>query len=243
MKKRLTQWISAGTMSLLLCACGGKGVADGDYAGAFQVFAQDQLKAKTWTLTADENLSTNQINSIQVEVIGRVTVADSLELARQDAASLYNATAESLKLAMDEAERNYNLDAQAQFAYRKEYEKEMKKLQAAHGNDRNYASKINSYKEKIASMPKDMDAYMKFDKARGYSYVRLFEEAQKRYQDFTAVSLEDYTNNATAQYANRDTTDVLAVMGLVSFVTPTGEQAVIALFNESPTFVQEIVTE
>ncbi len=239
MKNLLTKSISAGAISLLLSACGSS-VADGDYAGAFQEYAQSQIKAQVWTLTADENLSPGDIDSIQVETLGAVTVADSLAITRQEAIDTYVSTEKNLKFAMDEAEHNYKLEANAQFAYRKNYEQELKRLQAAHGNDMKYASKINSYKEKINSMPKDMEAYIQFDKSRDFSYVRLYEKARDAYQAFTAVSTEEFVDKATAQYAHRDTTEVLGMKGRVSFVTPTGNQSVIALFNESPTFVKSI---
>ncbi len=239
MKKGLTQWISAGVASILLCACGG-GVADGDYAGAFQEYAQSQLKAKVWTLTADENLQPDQIQSILVEELGKITVADSLAIARQEAIDTYISTEKNLKHAMDEAEHNYKLEANAQFAYRRNYEKELKRLQAAHGNDLKFASKIKSYQEKIASMPKDMESYIAFDKARDFSYVRLFEKARDAHQTFSATSAEEYVAKSTAQYTDRDTTEVLGVKGRISFVTPAGKQSAIAVFNESPTYVKSI---
>ncbi len=240
MKNLLTKSISTGAISLLLCACSSS-VADGDYAGAFQKYAQSQIKANTWALTTDENLSAGDIDSIQVEALGAVTVADSLAIARQEAIDTYVSTEKNLKYAMDEAEHNYKLEANAQFAYRKNYERELKKLQAAHGNDLKYTSKIKSYKEKINSMPKDMEAYIQFDKSRNFSYVRLYEKARDAYQAFTNISTEEFVNKATAQYAQRDTTEVLGIKGRVSFITPTGSQSVIALFNESPTFVKSVI--
>ncbi len=242
MKKGLTQWISAGVMCALLCACGGN-VADGDYVGAFQEYAKSQIKAKSWTLTADEALKADQIQVVQVEELGKVTVADSLAIARQKAIDSYVSTEIDLKYAMDQAEHNYKLEANALFTNRKHLEKKLKAAQAAYGNDRNHASEINGYKEKIASMPKDMESYIAYDKARDFSYVRVFEKAQEAYQNFTATSTEEYVANATAQYANRDAAEVLGVKGRVSFTTPAGEQSVVVLFNESPTFVKSIVTE
>ena len=81
MKRLLCKWIPVCAMGAVLCACGG-GVADGDYVSAFKEYVKSELKSGTWVLSADENLSAEKVDSIQVEILHEVTVADSLRVKR-----------------------------------------------------------------------------------------------------------------------------------------------------------------
>ena len=91
MKRLLCKWIPVCAMGAVLCACGG-GVADGDYVGAFKEYVKSELKSGTWVLSADENLSAEKVDSIQVEILHEVTVADSLRAGRQEAIDSYVST-------------------------------------------------------------------------------------------------------------------------------------------------------
>ena len=73
MKRLLCKWIPVCAMGAVLCACGG-GVADGDYVSAFKEYVKSELKSGTWVLSADENLSAEKVDSIQVEILHEVTV-------------------------------------------------------------------------------------------------------------------------------------------------------------------------
>ena len=146
MKRLLCKWIPVCAMGAVLCACGG-GVADGDYVGAFKEYVKSELKSGTWVLSADENLSAEKVDSIQVEILHEVTVADSLRAGRQEAIDSYVSTEQRLKYEMEVAEHNYKLDENSQFARRVDYERKLKEAMRSHGNDRNYASKIEGYKQ------------------------------------------------------------------------------------------------
>lgn len=244
MKNVLKRWIPACAMGALLCACGG-GVADGDYAGAFKEYVKSQLEAGTWVLSADENLTLEMVDSIQAEVLHAVTVADSLRAGRQEAIDSYVSTEQQLKYEMEVAEHNYKLDENSQFARRADYARKLREAMRAHGNDRSYASKIEGYKQAMDRLPKDHDAYVKFDKDRDFSYIRKYEEAKMAYDQFVATGVEDYmaSYGPIVQYAARDTAEVLGMAAQVEFVTPDGHQSAIVLFNESPTFVKAILTD
>ena len=144
MKRLLCKWIPVCAMGAVLCACGG-GVADGDYVSAFKEYVKSELKSGTWVLSADENLSAEKVDSIQVEILHEVTVADSLRAGRQEAIDSYVSTEQRLKYEMEVAEHNYKLDENSQFARRADYERKLKEAMRSHGNDRNYASNIQSY--------------------------------------------------------------------------------------------------
>ena len=120
MKRLLCKWIPVCAMGAVLCACGG-GVADGDYVGAFKEYVKSELKSGTWVLSADENLSAEKVDSIQVEILHEVTVADSLRAGRQEAIDSYVSTEQRLKYEMEVAEHNYKLDENSQFARRVDY--------------------------------------------------------------------------------------------------------------------------
>ena len=94
-------------------------------------------------------------------------------------------------------------------------------------------------------LPKDHDAYVKFDKERDFSYIRKYEEAKTAYDQFVAVGIDDYIQSyaTLAQYAGRDTTEVLGMVAQVEFITPDGHQSAIVLFNEKPTYVKAILTD
>ena len=91
MKTVIRKWFPACALSVLLCACGSN-VADGDYAGAFKEYVKSELKAGTWVLSADEGLTPDQVDSIQVEALHEVTIADSLRAGRQAAIDTYVST-------------------------------------------------------------------------------------------------------------------------------------------------------
>ena len=239
MKNVLKRWIPACAMGALLCACGG-GVADGDYAGAFKEYVKSQLEAGTWVLSADENLTLEKVDSIQIEVLHAVTIADSLRAGRQEAIDSYVSTEQQLKYEMEVAEHNYKLDENSQFARRADYARKLKEAQRAHGNDRNYASKIEGYKLAMERLPENHEAYVKFDKDRDFSYIRKYEEAKAAYDRFVGVSVEDYIGSyeSLSQYAGRDTAEVLGTVARVEFITPDGYQSAVVLFNEKPTFVK-----
>ena len=95
MKRLLCKWIPVCAMGAVLCACGG-GVADGDYVSAFKEYVKSELKSGTWVLSADENLSAEKVDSIQVEILHEVTVADSLRAGRQEAIDSYVSTEQRL---------------------------------------------------------------------------------------------------------------------------------------------------
>ena len=202
MKRLLCKWIPVCAMGAVLCACGG-GVADGDYVGAFKEYVKSELKSGTWVLSADENLSAEKVDSIQVEILHEVTVADSLRAGK------------------------------------------LKEAMRSHGNDRNYASKIEGYKQAMERLPKDHEAYVKFDKDRDFSYIREYETAKSAYDQFVATNVDDYIQSydLIARYVGRDTTEVLGVAAQVEFITPDGNQSAIVLFNEKPTFVKTILTD
>ena len=209
MKRLLCKWIPVCAMGAVLCACGG-GVADGDYVGAFKEYVKSELKSGTWVLSADENLSAEKVDSIQVEILHEVTVADSLRAGRQA-----------------------------------DYERKLKEAMRSHGNDRNYASKIEGYKQAMERLPKDHETYVKFDKDRDFSYIREYETAKSAYDQFVATNVDDYIQSydLIARYVGRDTTEVLGVAAQVEFITPDGNQSAIVLFNEKPTFVKTILTD
>ena len=217
MKRLLCKWIPVCAMGAVLCACGG-GVADGDYVGAFKEYVKSELKSGTWVLSADENLSAEKVDSIQVEILHEVTVADSLRAGRHE---------------------------NSQFARRADYERKLKEAMRSHGNDRNYASKIEGYKQAMERLPKDHEAYVKFDKDRDFSYIREYETAKSAYDQFVATNVDDYIQSydLIARYVGRDTTEVLGVAAQVEFITPDGNQSAIVLFNEKPTFVKTILTD
>lgn len=244
MKKKLSKWIPACTLGVLLCACGSN-VADGDYAGAFKEYVKSELKAGTWVLSADENLTPEKVDSIQVEALHAVTVADSLRAGRQEAIDTYVSTEQQLKYEMEVAEHNYKLDENSQFARRADYARKLNEAKRAHGNDINYASKIESYQAAMERLPKDHEAYVKFDKDRDFSYIRKYEEAKAAYDQFVGVSVEDYIQayEPLVQYADRDTAEVLGMMARVEFITPDGHQSTLVLFNEKPTFVKAILSD
>ncbi len=244
MKKKLLKWMPACAMGMVLCACG-SGVADGDYAGAFKEYVKSELKAGTWVLSADENLTPEKVDSIQTEILHQVTVADSLRAGRQEAIDSYVSTEQQLKYEMEVAEHNYKLDENSQFARRADYERKLKEAVRAHGNDRSYASKIEGYKQAMERLPKDHDAYVKFDKDRDFSYIREYESAKAAYDRFVAASVEEYIDSyaTLVQYADRDTAEVLGTVAHVEFVTPDGHQSAIVLFNDKPTFVKSILTD
>ena len=244
MKTVIRKWFPACALSVLLCACGSN-VADGDYAGAFKEYVKSELKAGTWVLSADEGLTPDQVDSIQVEALHEVTIADSLRAGRQEAIDTYVSTEQQLKYEMEVAEHNYKLDENSQFARRADYARKLKEAQRAHGNDRNYASKIEGYKLAMERLPENHEAYVKFDKDRDFSYIRKYEEAKMAYDQFVATGVEDYmaSYGPIVQYAARDTAEVLGMAAQVEFVTPDGHQSAIVLFNESPTFVKAILTD
>lgn len=244
MKQVLWKWIPVGALLVALSGCGG-GVADGDYAGAFKEYVKSELKAGTWVLTADEGLTADQVDSIQAEVLHEVTIADSMRAGRQEAIDAYVSTEQQLKYDMEVAEHNYKLDENSQFARRADYARKYNEAKQAHGNDRNYASQIEGYKQAMERLPKDHEAYVKFDKDRDFSYIRKYEAAKTAYDQFVAVSVEDYIKSyaALAQYAGRDTTEVLGTVAQVEFITPDGHQSAIVLFNEKPTYVKAILTD
>ena len=244
MKKVWSKWIPTCAMGLVLCACGG-GVADGDYAGAFKEYAKSELKAGTWALSADENLALENIDSIQAETLHQVTVGDSLRIGRQEAIDTYVSTEQQLKYEMELAEHNCKLDENSQYARRAYYEQKLRDAVRAHGNDRNYASKIEGYKQAIERLPKNHEAYEKFDKDRDFSYIRVYETAKAAYEQFVAKSVEEYIGSYAplVQYAGRDTTEVLGTVARVDFVTPDGHQSAVVLFNDKPTFVKSILTD
>lgn len=244
MKRLLCKWIPVCAMGAFLCACGG-GVADGDYVGAFKEYVKSELKSGTWVLSADENLSAEKVDSIQVEILHEVTVADSLRAGRQEAIDSYVSTEQRLKYEMEVAEHNYKLDENSQFARRADYERKLKEAMRSHGNDRNYASKIEGYKQAMERLPKDHEAYVKFDKDRDFSYIREYETAKSAYDQFVATNVDDYIQSydLIARYVGRDTTEVLGVAAQVEFITLDGHQFAIVLFNEKPTFVKTILTD
>ena len=220
-------------------------LADGDYVGAFKEYVKSELKSGTWVLSADENLSAEKVDSIQVEILHEVTVADSLRAGRQEAIDSYVSTEQRLKYEMEVAEHNYKLDENSQFARRADYERKLKEAMRSHGNDRNYASKIEGYKQAMERLPKDHEAYVKFDKDRDFSYIREYETAKSAYDQFVATNVDDYIQSydLIARYVGRDTTEVLGVAAQVEFITPDGNQSAIVLFNEKPTFVKTILTD
>lgn len=59
------------------------------------------------------------------------------------------------------------------------------------------------------------------------------------------VNVEDYIGSyeSLAQYAGRDTAEVLGAVARVEFITPDGYQSAVVLFNEKPTFVKAILTD
>ena len=232
MKRLLCKWIPVCAMGAVLCACGG-GVADGDYVGAFKEYVKSELKSGTWVLSADENLSAEKVDSIQVEILHEVTVADSLRAGRQEAIDSYVSTEQRLKYEMEVAEHNYKLDENSQFARRADYERKLKEAMRSHGNDRNYASKIEGYKQAMERLPKDHEAYVKFDKDRDFSYIREYETAKSAYDQFVATNVDDYIQSydLIARYVGRDTTEVLGVAAQVEFITPDGNQSAIVLFT------------
>lgn len=238
----LKRWIPACALGMLLCACGSK-VADGDYAGAFKEYVKSELEAGTWVLTADKGLTPDQVDSIQVEELHPVTIADSLRVGRQMAIDTYISTEQQLKYDMEVAEHNYKLDENSLFARRAEYARRLAEARRTHGNDINYASKIKSYEESMESLPKDHQAYVKFDTDRDFSYIRKYEEAKTAYDQFVSVSVENYIDSCMVQYAGRDTTEVLGKVARVEFITPDGYQSAVVLFNESPTYVKSIITD
>lgn len=240
----LKRWIPVCALGVLLCACGSK-VADGDYAGAFKEYVKSELKAGTWVLSADEDLTPDQVDSIRVESLHQVTIADSLRVGRQEAIDSYVSTEQQLKYDMEVAEHNYKLDENSLFARRAEYARRLAEARRKHGNDINYASKIDSYKGAMERFPKNHEEYVKFDTDRDYSYIRKFEEAKTAYDNFVGVGIEDYIASyaSLAQYAGRDTTEVLGTVARVEFITPDGNQTAVVLFNESPTFVKSIITD
>lgn len=244
MKKVWSKWIPTCAMGFVLCACGG-GVADGDYAGAFKEYAKSELKAGTWSLSADENLALENIDSIQAETLYQVTVGDSLRIGRQEAIDTYVSTEQQLKYDMELAEHNCKLDENSQYARRAYYEQKLRDAVRAHGNDRNYASKIEGYKLAMERLPENHEAYVKFDKERDFSYIRKYEEAKAAYDQFVGVNVEDYIGSyeSLAQYAGRDTAEVLGTVARVEFITPDGYQSAVVLFNEKPTFVKAILTD
>ena len=115
----------------------------------------------------------------------------------------------------------------------------------SHGNDRNYASKIEGYKQAMERLPKDHEAYVKFDKDRDFSYIREYEAAKSAYDQFVATNVDDYIQSydLIARYVGRDTTEVQGAAAQVEFITPDGNQSAIVLFNEKPTFVKTILTD
>lgn len=244
MKTVIRKWFPACALSVLLCACGSN-VADGDYAGAFKEYVKSELKAGTWVLSADEGLTPDQVDSIQVEALHEVTIADSLRAGRQAAIDTYVSTEQQLKYEMEVAEHNYKLDENSQFARRADYARKLKEAQRAHGNDRNYASKIEGYKLAMERLPENHEAYVKFDTDRDFSYIRKYEEAKAAYDRFVGVSVEDYIGSyeSLSQYAGRDTAEVLGTVARVEFITPDGYQSAVVLFNEKPTFVKAILTD
>ena len=244
MKKLLRKWIPACALSVLVCACGSN-VADGDYAGAFKEYVKSELKAGSWILSADKDLTPDRVDSIQVEVLHEVTVADSLRVGRQEAIDTYVSTEQQLKYEMEVAEHNYKLDENSLFVRRAEYARRWNEAKRTYGNDLNHASKINSYKEVMESLPENHEAYVKFDKNRDFSYIRKYEEAKAAYEQFVGVSVEEYiqSNEKLVQYAARDTAEVLGMVAQVEFITPDGYQSAVVLFNEVPTFVKAILTD
>ncbi len=238
-----SKWIPACALGVLLCACGG-GVADGDYAGAFREYAKSELEAGTWALSTDEALTVDQIDSIQVEVLNQVTVADSLQAARQMAIDAYVGSEQALKYEMETAEHNYKLDENAQFARRADYAKKLKEAMR-HSGDRSFASKIESYKQAMERLPENHEAYLKFDTDRNFSYYREYEKAKNAYEQFVATTVDDYVaaSAAVAQYVGRDAAEVLGSTAQVSFITPAGNQTAVVVFNEKPTYVKSVLTD
>ena len=156
-----------------------------------------------------------------------------------------NLIGRNYKYEMEVAEHNYKLDENSQFARRADYERKLKEAMRSHGNDRNYASKIEGYKQAMERLPKDHEAYVKFDKDRDFSYIREYETAKSAYDQFVATNVDDYIQSydLIARYVGRDTTEVLGVAAQVEFITPDGNQSAIVLFNEKPTFVKTILTD
>ena len=226
-----------------MCLWGG--VADGDYVGAFKEYVKSELKSGTWVLSADENLSAEKVDSIQVEILHEVTVADSLRAGRQEAIDSYVSTEQRLKYEMEVAEHNYKLDENSQFARRADYERKLKEAMRSHGNDRNYASKIEGYKQAMERLPKDHETYVKFDKDRDFFvYSRIWDRQIGLWSICRHECRRLYTIVwLIARYVGRDTTEVLGVAAQVEFITPDGNQSAIVLFNEKPTFVKTILTD
>ena len=93
-------------------------------------------------------------------------------------------------------------------------------------------------------LPKDHEAYVKFDKDRDFSYIRKYEAAKTAYDQFVAVSVEDYIKSYAAYGAICRARHDRGVgyVAQVEFITPDGHQSAIVLFNEKPTYVKAILT-
>lgn len=182
--------------------------------------------------------------SVTIQKIQDITVADSLQYIATTLAHEYNNMLAEKKLVWENKVADCEKDELANKLRHEDYMKKYNDAKRRYGNDIKYKNKIEGYLKAAQKLPATHEEYLKFDRSRSYSFTRDAENLQADYEAFLALGVEGYAaqHPFTQQYADIEKGQVLATAYQISYTLEGGESLTNDyLFSNKPVAVQSIL--
>lgn len=182
--------------------------------------------------------------SVTIQKIQDITVADSLQYIATTLAHEYNNMLAEKKLVWENKVADCEKDELANKLRHEDYMKKYNDAKRRYGNDIKYKNKIEGYLKAAQKLPATHEEYLKFDRSRSYSFTRDAENLQADYEAFLTLGVEGYAaqHPFTQQYADIEKGQVLATAYQISYTLEGGESLTNDyLFSNKPVAVQSIL--
>lgn len=192
----------------LLAGCAGqeekeKVVTDQDYINVLGEYLQEYDKEK----------------GITVMQVRHITVEDSVQYITYNLEDEYQVVVADKKNAWEAKLEDCKNDELANKLRHDEYMKKYEEAKRKYGNDLQHKNKIDSYLKMAQKLPATHEDYLKFDRARSYSFTRDAEALQAEYESFVAAGIDSFAGRhpLLSQYKDREKDQILAAVVEVEY--------------------------